>query len=546
MRAWPLSPGADWGGATLLGAAVRRSIAMPPMAIEAFCARRNPPHFGQELAHSLRLKRSRRSWRQAISWERRLMLNRRELMAGAAALTATSSASAASGKGKRFDTVVVGAGISGLIAASLLEGGGASVAVVEATSRIGGRIWTLDDLPGRPEAGASQIGAMYGRIRGAGEAAGVGFVTPPAGAMSETSLPGFAVSIGGAAAAGDWATSPMNRLEGPERTLPPVALMGRALRNGAQGYDLANWMDAANAPLDARSIADLVRASGASAEALRLMRIDYNISQLEAVSALDALRKRHYYAWDASQGPFGYVEGGSQRLVEGIAARLKGGVRLSSPVRAIADGRHAATVTLTNGDVLTADRVVVSAPFAATARMDLAVPLSPRQRQVMAGTLYGAMTLIYFDVTAPFWERDGLPKATWTDGPFERFLWSDRPGAPHGVLFAQVRGDNALRLMRRHRSAAQRLAAVEAFFLSVRPAARGAVRAVRVADYTANPYQGGGWAVFRPGLARAAMEAFAAPAGRVWFCGEHLGPSAAGLEAAAESAENAAVGILTA
>src|SRR5690606_11061275 len=60
--------------------------------------------------------------------------------------------------------IVIGAGLSGLNSALLLEEQGYEVTVLEAKNRVGGRIYTLDDVPGRPEAGGNTISANYARI----------------------------------------------------------------------------------------------------------------------------------------------------------------------------------------------------------------------------------------------------------------------------------------------------------------------------------------------------------------------------------------------
>ena len=75
-----------------------------------------------------------------------------------------------------LDVLVLGAGISGLQTAWLLEQQGLKVAVIEGRERVGGRIVTLLDQPGYPEMGFNSMADGYGRGIDAASRAGVELV----------------------------------------------------------------------------------------------------------------------------------------------------------------------------------------------------------------------------------------------------------------------------------------------------------------------------------------------------------------------------------
>ena len=89
-----------------------------------------------------------------------IRLNRRGVLGGALGTLAALPACRSSDKGFDAEVIILGAGLSGLHAARLLEGEGKDILVLEGSDRIGGRMHTLGHgALGYTEAGGEQVGA---------------------------------------------------------------------------------------------------------------------------------------------------------------------------------------------------------------------------------------------------------------------------------------------------------------------------------------------------------------------------------------------------
>jgi monoamine oxidase len=469
---------------------------------------------------------------------RRAILRAGAAAAGCAALPAWAQA------GEQVDVLVLGAGMSGLHAARMLQAAGATVAVLEGSPRIGGRVWTPRDVPGEPEFGAEQIGHGYGRVRANAADLGIALVPPRHGAMGETRLPKTAVSIGGRTPVLDWASSPDNRLAPGEKAISPLGLLSHYMLMGDPLTDLGDWRKPQFAPLDRMSVRDYCAHNGASAEALRLIEVTVPAWSASEANALDFLRKNHYYGWDGKTGPYSIVRDGTGALTDAMAASLTRKVALGKVVAHIDAQPKAVVVTCADGSVFKARSCINTIPPTVLRDIPIDGALPPQQREAWRRQRSDQSIQICIDFTEKFWDTDGLPENMWTDGPFEFFAHTPSRTRPDGVLRWYVNGAAVAPLNRL--STAELGARAVAELVRLRPAAAGRVSAGRIMNWSTYPFSKGHIAYFLPGDIERFADLVGQPVGAMYFAGEHNCRVAAGIEGACEAAENAVIATLEA
>lgn len=468
-------------------------------------------------------------------------LSRRRLLGSAGVVAATSPlwlGACASPARRDAEVIVVGAGLSGLNAARLLEEQGLEVLVLEAREEIGGRMRTLDHVPGTPEAGGAQIGANYARTLATLDALGL----ETRGGRSTTF--GQAFNLGGEMiAVADWPEHPANRLEGRERSLPPWQLLGAYLdaENPLRAFD--DWLAEDFQTLD-QSYEAFMRAAGASEQAIALAGVTMNANALDTVSVFARWRSGVLFQDAIRGGRTHFVVGGSQRLPEAMAQSLSAPVLTGRTVAGITADESAAQVRCTDGSRFHADFVICTLPFAVLRGLDLDAPIAPVQREAIAGLPYTQIAQIHFSATEPYWEEDGWPPAMWTDSPLQRVFMSDgEDGQPSGRHLAWLDGAAAKRLA--GMSDAEVAAMTLAEMARMRPASAGRLEVHEVVRWTEeNPHAGGAYMHWAPGMIARWAGRMNQPAGRLHFAGEHTGIQHTGIEAAMESGERAAIEIL--
>ncbi len=439
------------------------------------------------------------------------------------------------------DVLVLGAGLSGLNAAMLLESMGARVQVVEARSRVGGRVFTRSDLPGHPELGANNMTPGYARTVAAARRLNLDLVDY---------APRFVLTVGDHIGIGgrtltrtEWAASPLNTQPTDARSQFPAEYVGGLLTHNNPLKSADQWVAPQSAALDI-PMYEVLRSLGASDAAIAL-GFEHNIPYGTSSHDLSGLMYWFIDAWGKVQRQFGTaalaVRQGNQRLPEAMRASLRGDVILEREVVAIRQDSASVTAICRDGSRFTARRLVSSLPLGALANIAADPLLTPHLRKASDTLPYMKVTHHYFAVSKPYWKEDGMNPSMWTDGPA-------------GMVFGQRFGDTddevtILSATQRGLTAAyvDRLPTADAADLirrdieQLRPAAVGCLTPVGSHSWAQDPYATGGWVVFGPGQVAQFAGRLGQPQGRLHFCGEHTAVSNRGMEGAMESGERVAL-----
>ena len=240
-------------------------------------------------------------------------------------------------------TVVVGAGLAGLVAADELARGGAEVVVLEARSRVGGRVWS-ERLP-----------------NGAVVEMGAEFILPGNTAIRELvdrfdlGLWDKGMHYGRRDPSGGIGTT-------HEELAAAVAEVERALAEGAAARA------SGAAALSARDFLDGLDIPAGAREAI-LARVEISsANSAERVAAADLAGVAHI-----DDEPAPSIAGGNQRLPLALAESLGSAVRLDSPVSAVEWGERVRV--LTPGGELDADACVIAVPASVLDRIAFDPPL---------------------------------------------------------------------------------------------------------------------------------------------------------------------------
>jgi monoamine oxidase len=435
--------------------------------------------------------------------------------------------------------VVVGAGLAGLRAASVLRAEGADVTVVEAGHRVGGRVRTVTDgfSDGQySESGAEWVDTVHHRMLELMHRYGVPLL-------------------------GDgerWTTIRRwihrdGELMSPERVREVSPEVDRELEAFESIVNVAATgiadpsrpdLHPESSSLDARSLADVAGEAGLGELAALFTRRNAQgefAAEPAQVSLLFVAQQRAHQAQLSGGADVAAhrAGGGFGRIAIGLAGELAGAVCFGERLVGV---RHddKGVVVRTDRRELTADHVVLACSLVPLRAVEFQPEMPDALRRAVDGLAYGTVTKTSVQWSVRQWPAGYATTSGRAQRVYEPTI--DQPGTA-GILMSYCGGDGGHDWARLDE--AERIALAAAEMRSMHGLTADQLGGFSRAWSTEERY-GGSYAVYSPGQVTAFWQVLRQPWGRVHLAGEHVATCTGYMEGALESGELTAARVMAA
>ncbi|MBO1418462.1 flavin monoamine oxidase family protein, partial [Streptomyces sp. FH025] len=440
--------------------------------------------------------------------------------------------------------LVIGAGMAGLVAAYELLRQGHRPLLLEARSRVGGRIHTVRDFaPGlHAEFGAMRIPRVHSLTLD--YCRQFGLEVRPGTARNPKAL----AHIGGRRLTLAQAEQDPGLLRFPVTPYEANRTRGEMWQEATEevrelyqreGKDALKVLAA---KYDAYSIRGFLRARGWSEGAIERYGVMSFTESTLNTAILQEFREVIGEAYEDVQE----VVGGMDRLPMAFYQRLAPHLRFGVEVVALEQDGTSVTVRARVGGERVSfdgDYAICTLPFSVLRHLEVDPAFTHGKRKAIRQLHYDAATKIFFQVRRPFWEeRDGIRGGTTvTDLPVRRIVYpahTESKDSRAVLLASYTWGQDALQWSAM--SPEQRVERALRDVSRIHPEITAEFEAGISHSWYEDPYAMGAYALFEPEQQTSLGDDIGRPEGRIHFAGEHCSQWPAWVEGAVESGIRAA------